>query len=60
MHKYAKKMNIYALLSKRKEPKSAKKPLKRRKKTLKNGAKTVKKHAKNETVFWDGRKECTG
>jgi len=37
MHKYAKKMNIYALLSKRKEPKSAKKPLKRRKKTLKNG-----------------------
>ena len=60
MHKYAKKMNIYALLDKAKEAKSAKKPLKRRKKTLKNGAKTVKKHAKNETVFWDGRKECTG
>ena len=53
-------MNIYALLDKTKEAKSAKKPLKRRKKTLKNGAKTVKKHAKNETVFWDGRKECTG
>ena len=53
-------MNIYALLGKRKEAKSAKKPLKRRKKRLKIAIKTVKKHTKNETVFWDGREECTG